>query len=312
MKQIGKSSLWVEKYRPKSVDDLILPNNYRSLFENIVKKKDLPNLLLAGSAGLGKTTSALVLANELGADSLLINASLETSIDVLRSKVTQFAMTSSFSDGKKIVILDEFDRVSSNAMDSTKGIIEQTEANCRFILTTNNLGKIIDPIKSRTQLIDFAFTKTDIQDIIMQYFKRCCMILDNEKIPFDKKVLAEFVKQYYPDFRKIINELQKASTMFETIDIRVMSLSSESLVGSLIDAMKSKKLINMQKIISNIDPDNFYTTFYNQIFNLLDNRCVPDVILALGEGSYRNAIVKDKEIQLLATAMQISKNAIWK
>lgn len=309
---IGKSSLWVERYRPRTVKDLILPKKYKQMFENIVAGGECPNLLLAGSAGLGKTSAAQVLAHEMSSDFLSINASMENSIDTLRYKVNQFAMTSSFADGKKLCLLDEADRLTPNAMDSLKGIIEQTEANCRFIITTNNLSKIIDPIKSRTQLIDFSFTQTDTKEIIVQYFKRCCFILDTEKVEYDKKVLAEFIQKIYPDFRKIINELQKAASMFGKIDENVYKVMDDAIVTDLINDLKAKKFLSVQKTAGLMDPNAFYPEFYKQINEVLDPKCIPDIVLILGEGAYRNGISTDKEINLLATLVQIMKAGVWR
>jgi len=312
MQEIGTSSLFVEKYRPKCIDDLILPKNYRDLFEKIVKEKELPNLLLSGSAGLGKSSLCYALANELDCDLLFINASLETGIDILRSKVLQFASTSSFRDGKKLVVLDEADRISANAADSIKGIIELTEANCRFILTTNNLSKIIDPIKSRTQLIDFSFVQSNQKEIIVQYFKRCQFILDNEKIKYDKKVLADFIQKVYPDFRKIINELQKAAKMFGEINESVFKITDDAMTTDLIKELKAKKFLNVQTIASNMDADSFYKEFYDQMNDQLDLKCIPDIVLILAEYSYKSANCIDKTINLLACCIEIMKTAIWR
>jgi len=312
MQDIGTSSLWVEKYRPKQLSDLILPQNYKELFERVIKEKELPNLLLSGTAGLGKSSLCYALANELDCDLLFINASLETGVDVLRSKVVQFASTSSFRDGKKLVVLDEADRMSAGAQDATKGIIELTESNCRFILTTNNLAKIIDPIKSRTQLIDFSFVQNNQKEIIMQYFKRCQFILDNEKIKYDKKVLAEFIQKAYPDFRKIINELQKAAKMFGEINESVFKITDDALTDDLIKELKAKKFFNIQKMASNIDPDKFYREFYDQMNTQLEPTCIPDVVLILAEYTYKNANCLDKEILLLGCLVELLKACKWK
>jgi len=312
MQEIGTSSLWCEKYRPKQLSDLILPQNYRELFETIIKDKELPNLLLAGSAGLGKSSLSYAIANELDCDLLFINASLETGIDVLRSKVTQFASTSSFREGKKLVVLDEADRLSAGALDALKGIIELTESNCRFIITTNNLSKIIDPIKSRTQLIDFSFVQTNQKEIIVQYFKRCQFILDNEKIKYDKKVLAEFIQKVYPDFRKVTNELQKAAKMFGEINDSVFKITDDAISNDLIKEMKSKKFLNVQKLVAAIDCDQFYREFYDQMNEQLDPKCIPDVVLILAEYSYKNVNCLDKEILLLGCMVELMKTCIWK
>ena len=312
MEIIGNSSLWVEKYRPQTVDDIILPAKYKTLIKNIILKGDIPNLLFSGSAGLGKSTLALVLGKALKADVLFINASMENSADTLRYKVNSFAMTSSFSDGKKIVILDEFERMTSQAQDMAKGIFEMTESNCRFILTTNNLSKIIDPIQSRTQLINFNFTQTDTQEIIVQYFKRCQFILDTEKITYDKKILADFIKKIYPDFRKIINELQKASNMFGCIDESVYKVMDDAIVTDLIKEMKNKKFFAVQTLVGKMDADQFFKIFYEQIVEHIKPESIPDIVLILAEGGFRITQCIDKELQVVASAVQIMKVAHWK
>jgi len=317
MEIIGSSSLWCEKYRPSCIKDLILPEKYKSMIRKIVDSGEIPNLLFSGTAGIGKSTLALALTKELNSDVLFINASVETGIDVVRHKVQQFAVTSSFMDGKKVVILDEAERLgggngSSAAQDALKGIIEATDKNCRYIFTTNNLSKIIDPLKSRTQLIDFSFTQTDQKEIIVQYFKRCQFILKNEGIEFDKKILADFIQRLYPDFRKIINELQKAVSMFGKIDENVSKISSDSLVDNIVDALKSKKFSEIQKAANAIDPTEFYKGFYDKIRDVLNPQSIPDVILVLGEGNYRIVNCLDREIQLIHDLVQISKVANWR
>jgi len=317
MEQIGQSSLYCEKYRPSKINDIILPAKYKNLIENIIKQGETPNLLLSGSAGIGKTTLAKIIGIELKSDVLFINASVENGIDTVRYKVQQFASTSSFSDSKKIVILDEMERLggsngSTGAQDALKGIIESTDKNCMFIFTTNNLSKIIYALKSRTQLIDFSFTKIDIQEIIIQYFKRCCYILDNENIKYDKKILADFIKKLYPDFRKILNEIQKAVSMFGCIDKQVFSISSDAVLDNLLTALKNKKFFDVQKIINQLDPNDLYTLLDEKLLDLLKPECLPDITFILGEGAYRNATSTDRMIQARDTCCQIMKTAIWK
>jgi DNA polymerase III delta prime subunit len=311
MEQIGTSSLWEKKYAPQCFSDLILPKKFKLLFQKMLDGGEIQNILLAGTAGLGKTSTATVLAKELGADFMFINASLDNSIDVVRSKVQQFAMTSSFADGKKIVLLDEVDRMMAG-QEALKAMMELTESNCRFIFTTNNISKIIDPLKSRTRMIDFSFSESDNQEVILQYFKRCQFILTNEKIEFDKKVLAEFIKKIFPDFRKIIGELQKASQMFGKIDEAIYSIQDDAIVNSLIDELKAKKFVNVQKIASNLDPNQFFPEFYAKMVDVLDPKCIPDMVLILGEGAYRNGVSTDREINLMATLVQVMKAGVWK
>lgn len=317
MEQIGSSSLYCEKYRPTKINDLILPAKYKTLISNIITEGEVPNLLLSGTAGIGKTTLAQIIGLELDSDVLFINGSVEQGIDVVRYKVQQFATTSSFSDGKKIVIIDEAEKIGGAngavaAQEALKGIIEATDVNCRFIFTTNNLSKIIDPIKSRTQLIDFSFTQTDVQEIIVQYFKRCCFILKNEGIKFDKAILAEFIKKIYPDFRKILNELQKAVSMFGCIDEQVFSISSDAVINDLLGSLKSKKFFEVQKSINQLDPNDLYSMLDEKLMELLKPECLPDITLIIAEGAYRNSTSTDRMIQARSTCCQIMKTANWK
>ena len=311
MEFIGNSSLWVEKYRPKTVKDLILPESVKIYFEKIVSEKEIPNILLAGRAGLGKTSIAMAMCNVLEADKLYINASIENSIDTVRYKVQQFAMTSSFSDGKKIVILDELDRMQAG-QDALKALIEQTESNCRFIIITNNLSKIIEPIKSRTHYIDFNWPKKDQKELMVNYFKRICWILDEEKINYNKKVLAEYVQKMYPDFRKTLNELQKFVQMHGEVTDKIFSSMDDGQFNSLTTELKNKKFNNVRKIATELDPDSFYGTFYHEIDNLLEDSSKPDAILILGQYAYESALSVNKEITLVSCLVQLMRNLKWK
>jgi DNA polymerase III delta prime subunit len=306
------SSIWEHKYKPCSVKDLILPKNITSLFDKYVKDGDIPQLLFASTAGRGKTSSAFALCNDLGADKMYINGSIDTSVDTLRYQVTQFASTSSFSDGKKICIIDECERLSPNAQDGLKGIMDMTESNCRFILTTNNLSKIIPPIQSRGTLINFNFSKEDMKSLIIAYFKRMCFVLDNEKIPYDKKILAEFTQQKYPDFRSTILGLQKAAHMYGQIDENIFKSIDGSQFTSLVSEMKEKKYNNVRKIIAETDPDTFYQTFYNDIENLVEPNCIPNIVMILGRFTYESALSISKEITLAACVTEIMREAKWK
>jgi replication factor C small subunit len=312
MESYGQSSLWVERYRPKTVNDLILPDSIKNFFNQLIKDKSICNLLFHGPAGQGKTASAYAIAKDIGADVLYINGSIDTSIDIVRYKVQSFAMTSSLSDSEKICILDESDRLSANAQDSLKSLIESTEKNCRFIFTTNNLSKIIDPIKSRCQVINFNFPQKDTKNLIINYFKRICWILDNEKISYDKKVVAEFIQKSYPDFRKMLNELQKYAKMHNKIDESIYATVDGSILSSLVEELKAKKFNNVRKLATEIDSASFYGDFYKQIDSLLEDKCKPDVITILGQYAYESALSVNPEITLVSCLVQLMKTAIWR
>lgn len=312
MELIGNSSIWCEKYRPQTVNDLILPKTYKTLFQTFVADKDIPNLLFTSTAGRGKTSTAFALCKDIDCATLYVNGSVETSIDTLRYKVTQFAMTGSFFDAKKVVIIDECERLSQNAQDGMKALIEQTEANCRFILTTNNISKIIDPIKSRCQLVDFNFNPKDSEQLMIAYFKRVCWILDQEKVKYDKSTLAEFIKTHYPDFRKIINELQKFIKMYNEITKDIFATIDNSQFADLVTEMKNKKWTNIRKVISNTDPDIFIGTFYKELEHLIQDDCKPSVINVLGEAAYKLGVTTNKEVTFASCIIDLMRTIKWR
>jgi len=312
MGKIGNSTIWEFKYTPTSIKDLIIPEQTKSYLLDCVSKEDIPNLLLYSSPGRGKTSTAYALCHDIGAEYLYINGSMETSIEVLRNKVTQFATSFSMDGCKKTVIMDESDRISSNAADSIKGLLDQVVNHCRFIFTTNNFSKIIDPIKSRCHIINFDFSKEESKKLMVLYFKRLQWILNNESVTYDKKILAEFVQNNYPDFRKTLNKLQMAVKTFGCIDERVLSVSDSSKVNSLIDEMKNKKWNGARKIISEMDFTTFYSDIYTAIEPHLKDECKPSVILELGEWAWKSGLSNDKELACVCCMTSLIKEANWK
>lgn len=311
MKQIGTSSLWVEKYRPKYLQDYICTDDVKRLIEQVIESKEVPSFIFSGTGGTGKTSLAQVIANEIGSDLLYINGSLENGIDTIRHKVQQFAMTSSLmDDSKKLIVIDEAERMIA-AQEAIKVLQEQCESNARFIFCTNNLTKIIQPLQSRSQLIQFGTTKT--KDLVVATFKRMCFILDNEGITYDKKVLAEITQKVFPDIRKLINELQKFSKMFGCIDEKILAASDDSQVVELISSMKSKKFNLVRKICTMIDPSQFYTLFYKDIDEHLKDSSKPNVILILADYANKHAATTDQELNLAACVTSIMlEGEIWK
>lgn len=305
MELVGKSSLWVERYRPQTINDLILPENIKTLFNKFLADQDIPNLLFASSAGRGKTSAADALCRGLSADRLYINGSVENSIDTLRYKVTQFAMTSSFSDSGKVCIIDECERLSPNAQDGMKALIEQTESNCRFILTTNNISKIIDPIKSRCQMVDFNFSQDEKKNLVITYFKRLCWILDQEKVVYDKKVLAEFVQMLYPDFRKTLNELQKFAKMNSEINAAIFKNIDGSVMRNLVDDIRAKKFKTSMEMCGNIDPSVFYMTAYEELEPFLVDQSKPEAIRILGRYAYEASLSMNPVLSVKASIVEI-------
>lgn len=313
MEKTNEISIWVESFRPNKFSDIIAPSKLQNFLKNLKKDGDIPNLIFDGPAGTGKTTTAIAIAKELGTTYLHLNCSINTGINDIREEVQNFATTKSlFSDGIKIAILDEFDRLSGPAMDSLKGLIEQTAKNCRYIFITNHIQKVIPPLISRCQQFTFGINESEKKELILQYFKRSQDILNQENIPYDKKILGKFIKELYPDFRKILNELQKCAKSHGEINDEIFNYLDDGVIKDLIAELKSMKFNNMRKIATSIDPSAFYKTFYDDITKYLENSCIPDIIVLLAEFCYRDGISIDREINLVACLVEIMKSAVWK
>jgi len=322
-----KDSLWVEKYRPQSISSVISPTSTQSMLESIVKTGELTNLLLFGSAGLGKTSTARALVKDLGAEELYINGSLETSIDVIRARVMQFAMTHSaisFGDDeddsgkiKKIVIIDEMDRLSPNAMESLKVVLEEASSNCRFIFCTNNLQKIIAPLQSRCKLISFNYGADQSKDIMLKYFKRMKEILKIEGFDLNKEqmgILAEFVQQFFPDFRKMLNELQGYLQQNGEIKIDLLKVGDATQTTDLIELIKGKQFSKMSALCSELDAASFFSSFYAEIKRYVKPEALPDIVFILRDGMATHALAVDQEINLIAVCTELMQalNGKWK
>jgi len=311
----NKDSLWVEKYRPKTITDVVSPASTQKLLETIVETKELTNIMFYGSAGLGKTATARSIVNDLGAEECYINGSLETSVDVIRNRVIQFAMTHSVAgmlmDEKpapKIVIIDECERLSPQAQDSLKVVLEEASSNCRFIFCTNNLQKIIDPLQSRCKLISFNYGTDQSKDIMLKYFKRICYILEQEGHKLDKKakgIVAEFVQQFFPDFRKMINELQGYLMEKDTIGLDLLRAGDSSQTHDMINLIKSKQFNKVAALCAEIDSNSFYSSFYAEIKKFIKPEAIPDVVFILRDGMHTHALAVDQEINLIAVCVEL-------
>jgi DNA polymerase III delta prime subunit len=282
------------------------------MFKKMVAEKDIPNMVFHSTAGRGKTSTAFALCNDVGCDMLYVNGSMETSIENLRYKVTQFAMTGSFHDSKKVVIIDEYDGLSPNAQNALKGLMEQVEVNCRFILTTNNLNDISEPILSRCPVINFNFSPKETKKLITAYFKRVCWILDQENVKYDKQVLANFIMQVYPDFRKVLNKLNTCVKMFGEINDEIYNTLDTAIFNNLVDEMKKKKFNEIRKIVSNINPSSFYSMFYDQFDTLLTDECKSVVCIILGTHAYESGVTINKELTLIKCIIELLKEVKWK
>lgn len=297
-----KNTLFVEKYRPQKIQDCILPKATKDIFEGIVKSGDIPNLLLAGSPGTGKTTVAMALCNEMNLDVLKINASDENGIDTLRTKLKNFAGTVSLNGGKKVVILDEADYLTNAAQPALRGIIEEFSHNCRFILTCNFKNKIIAPLHSRCKVIDFTIKKDDKLTLMSQLMKRVIEILDTEGITYDQKVVAEFIKKHFPDNRRILNELQSYAKS-GSIDTGILSSFKNEEISKLMEILKKKEFKNMREWVaenSDSDIDALYTAIYENMYEHVSPDSIPEFVVLVHEYMYKSAFVMNKEINLVA------------
>ena len=305
--------LWVEKYRPQTIDDCILPEAQKKDFRVMLDKGEIQNMLLCGGAGMGKTTIARALCNELDTDYIIINGSEESGIDVLRTKIKQFASAESFSGKPKVVILDEADYLNPNSTQpALRAFIEEFSNNCRFIFTCNFKNRIIPPLHSRCAVIEFKIGKDDRAQIAAGFFKRVLEILRNENIEFDKKVVAKVVEKHFPDYRRVLNELQKYSVS-GAIDEGVLVSVSESNMTELVTVLKDKDWKKMRNWVVN-NQDNDPTGLFRKIYDTLIEKVstVPQLVLLLADYQYKAAFCADQEINLVACLTEIMATQEWK
>ena len=307
--------LLVEKYRPATIDDCILPVSLKETFKDIVGSGECQNLLLTGGAGCGKTSVARALCNELDADSILINCSEDGNIDTLRTKIRTFASTVSISGNKKVVILDEFDYSNANSIQpALRGAIEEFADNCRLIITCNYKNRIISPIHSRCTNIEFAIPSEEKPSLAGQFMQRVKTILDKEAIPYEDKILAQLITKYFPDFRRVLNELQRYSVA-GIIDIGILSQIGEVQVKELAVAMKGKNFTEARKwVVSNLD--NSQTELFRKIYDGLHDyvapSSIPQAILILADYQHKAAFVADQEINLTACIVELMMECEFK
>lgn len=309
-----KEFLWVEKYRPQTIDDCVLPERYKKIFKDFVKQKEIPNMLLCGGAGVGKTTIARALGNELGADVMVINASEQSGIDVLRNEIKQFASTMSLMGGTKIIILDEADYLNANSTQpAMRNFMESFSKNCRFILTANFANRIIEPLHSRLTTVEFNITQKEFPKMASEFMGRVRNILNAEGVKFAPKVVGEIITRYFPDYRKTLNELQKNSASGE-----LMSMPEdfdESAVAVLVEFLRNKEFGKMRKWVTDhkdMDPLKIMRGLLDQCNNLFEGIFIPDLIMLYNTYDYRHAFVADKEINLLAFLTEVMLNAKFK
>lgn len=301
--------LWVEKYRPQTISDCILPDSLKSTFKKIADGGELPNMLFTGTAGLGKTTVAKALCNELNLDWIIINASESGNIDTLRTKIKQFASTVSLQGGYKVVILDEADYLNAQSTQpALRGFIEEFANNCRFILTCNFKNRIIEPLHSRCGVYEFNTTKKELASLAGQFMKRATSILDAEGVSYDQKTVADLIMKHAPDWRRILNELQRHSIL------GITSNGSDSDVlsyNSLFDYLKSKDFKKMRSwVAQNVDADAtaIFRAVYDRMNEKIKPESIPQLVLILADYQYKNAFVADHELNIVACMTEIMAN----
>ena len=305
----------MEKYRPTKVDECILPSNLKQTFKQFVKDKKIPNLILSGGAGVGKTTVANAMINEIGATSMMINGSEESGIDILRTKIKNFASTSSLEGGRKYLILDESDYLNpQSTQPALRGFMEEFHKNCGFILTCNYKNRLIEPLHSRCGSVDFKITKQEKPKLANAFFKRVKNILEQESIKYDEKVVAELINKYFPDWRRTLNEMQKYSASGQ-IDSGILVNLSEVSINELMDALKKKEFTVVRKwIVNNLDndPNRMYRLVYDSLYDYLDGSTIPHAVLLIGKYSYQSAFVADQEINMLACMTELMSTVKFK
>jgi DNA polymerase III delta prime subunit len=300
--------LYVEKYRPHKIEDCILPDRLKKVFQEYVTEGNIPNLMLTGTAGCGKTTVAKAMCEEIGCNFLFINSSDERGIDVLRTKIKGYASTVSLTGGRKVIILDEADYLTPEAQAGLRGAIEEFSENCSFIFTCNFKARLIDALHSRCSVVDFALKGDEKAKMAAQMFKRLSNILTEEGITYDKDVLGKIVQRYFPDYRRTLNELQRYSTS-GNIDAGVLSqVESVRKLDDLIKALKDKDFSTMRKWVvnnSDIDQSRIFRSIYDNLCNYLKPESVPMAVVTLAKYQYQSAFVADQELNLVACLTEL-------
>ena len=300
--------LWVEKYRPNAIRDCILPDNLKKTFTEFVNDKHIPNLILSGGPGVGKTTVAKAMLDEIGATYMMINGSEESGIDVLRTKIKNFASTVSLEGGRKYIILDEADYLNAQSTQpALRGFMEEFHKNCGFILTCNYKNRLIPPLHSRCSVVDFIIPKEQKPKLAQDFFTRVQSILNEENVKFDERAVAELLNKFFPDWRRVLNELQRYSAS-GIVDAGILVNISDANINELMHSLKQKEFTNVRKwIVQNLDNDpvRIFRRVYDNLYDCLDGSTIPHAVVILADYSYKSAFVADQEINLLACMTEL-------
>jgi DNA polymerase III delta prime subunit len=308
---MNEDFLWTEKYRPKTIEETILPCDLKQTFQQFVDQKNIPNLILAGSAGVGKTTVARAMLEQLGCDYIVINGSMNGNIDTLRNEILNFASAVSLSGGRKYVILDEADYLNANSTQpALRNFMEEFSRNCGFILTCNFKNRIIEPLHSRCSVIDFKISKKAMAKLATHFFKRVTFILENEKIEFDQKVVAEVINKHFPDWRRVLNELQRYSATGK-IDSGILANMTEASIKDLVHLLKDRNYTEIRKWVKNnldTDVNYLYNQFYDISADIMSPTSNAQLVLHLAKYQYQNAFAANPEINFLAFLVEVMKD----
>jgi DNA polymerase III delta prime subunit len=299
--------LWTEKYRPQTVEDCILPDRLKKPFQEYVNQKEIPNLLLSGGAGVGKTTIAKAMCNEIGCDFMVINGSDESGIDTFRTKIKNYASSMSLSGGRKVIIIDEADYLNPNSTQpALRNAIEEFASNCSFIFTCNYKNRIIDPLHSRCAVIDFGLKNGEKAKMAAAFFKRIQTILQSESVDADDKVLAELIKKHFPDFRRVLNELQRYS-QFGKIDTGILTQIADVSIVELTKSISSKDFASIRKWVATheIDSTVLYRKIYDSLYDVMKPQSIPQAVIILADYQYKAAFVADQEVNTVACLTEL-------
>jgi DNA polymerase III delta prime subunit len=299
--------LWTERYRPQTIADCILPERLKTPFQEYVTQNNIPNLLLSGGAGVGKTTVAKAMCEEIGCDYLVINGSDESGIDTFRVKIKNFASSMSLAGGRKVIIIDEADYLNPNSTQpALRNAIEEFAGNCSFIFTCNFKNRIIDPLHSRCAVVDFTLKNNEKAQMASQFFKRIQSVLQSEKVEYEDKVVVELVKKHFPDFRRVINELQRYS-QFGNIDSGVLAQIVDVSISDIVKYIKDKDFGAIRKWVASndIDATTFFRKIYDNLYDVLKPQSIPQAVIILADYQYKQAFVADSEINTVACLTEI-------